>query len=158
LAEYNDVAEKVKQAQGYINAQIDAAAKERADGAHQMLTNIVAKKIRTAGAVPKQNKYIDLAATLLDELYLFEMKSTTDNNVHSQVRKAISQLYEYRYIQQVPDAKLVVVVENPLPKDKQWLIDYVVSDRELLLAWDGDKKYLHCPDRLKKELDFLVQS
>jgi hypothetical protein len=156
LAEYNNVAEKVKQAAGFIHAQIDAAAKERADGAHKMLTNLVADKIRKAGAVPKQNTYIDLSATLTNDLYLFEMKSTTDDNAHAQVRKAISQLYEYRYIQQVPDARLVVVIENPLPKDKEWLVDYVVTDRELLIAWDGDTKNLYCPDKLKKQLDFLV--
>jgi hypothetical protein len=156
LAEYNNVAEKVKQAEGYINAQIDAVAKERADGAHQLLTNIVATKIRNARAIPKQNRYIDLSTVFADELYLFEMKSTTDANVHSQIRKAVSQLYEYRYIQQVPDAKLVVVIENPLAKDKQWLVDYVVNDRALFIVWDGDKN-LHCPDQLKTELKFLVQ-
>ena len=85
------------------------------------------------------------------------MKSTTDSNAHSQVRRAISQLYEYRYIQQMPSAKLVVVIENPPPTDKEWLVDYVVNDRELLIAWDGDNKNLYCPTQLKKELNFLVQ-
>ena len=67
------------------------------------------------------------------------MKSTTAANAHSQVRKAISQLYEYRYIQQAPNARLVVI-ENPVPKNKRWLIDYVVDDRQLLIAWDGDRQ------------------
>jgi hypothetical protein len=85
------------------------------------------------------------------------MKSTTAVNAHSQVRKAISQLYEYRYIQQAPDAKLVVVIENPMPEDKRWLIENVVNDRQLLIAWDGDRTNLHCPDQLRGELGFLVQ-
>ena len=55
------------------------------------------------------------------------------------------------------NAKLVVVIENPPPKDKEWLVDYVVNDRELLIAWDGDNKNLYCPAQLKKELNFLVQ-
>lgn len=139
-------------------SQIDAAALERADLAHQMLTNCVASKIRRAGAIPKQNRYIDLSATINNNQYLFEMKSTTASNTHSQVRKAISQLYEYRYIQNAPDAKLVVVIENPVPKDKRWLIDYVVNDRQLLIAWDGDRTNFHCPDRLRGELCFLVQA
>lgn len=75
-----------------------------------------------------------------DDLYFFEMKSTTDENAHSQIRRAISQLYEYRYLQQVPSAKLVVVIENPPPKEKKWIVDYVVNDRKLLIAWDGDQK------------------
>jgi hypothetical protein len=53
---------------------------------------------------------------------------------------AVSQLYEYRYLQNKPPAKLVVVIENQPPVEKQWLLDYVVKDRKLLIAWDGDGK------------------
>jgi hypothetical protein len=70
-----------------------------------MHTNLVASKIRDTGAIPKRNRYVDLSALVNDEFYLFEMKSSTDGNAHTQVRRAISQLYEYRYIQQVPDKK-----------------------------------------------------
>jgi hypothetical protein len=157
LTDYNNIAEKARSAEGYLASQIDAAALERAGLAHQMLTNCVANKIRLAGAIPKQNRYIDLSATINNNHYLFEMKSTTSANAHGQVRKAISQLYEYRYIQQAPDAKLVVVIENPMPEDKRWLIDYVVNDRQLLIAWDGDRTNLYCPDQLRGELGFLVQ-
>ncbi len=151
------MAERARSAQGYIASQIDAAARERADTAHQMLMNCVADRIRRARAIPKQNRYIDLSATINNSHYLFEMKSTTAANTHSQVRKAISQLYEYRYIQQASDARLVVVIENPVPRDKRWLIDYVVNDRQLLIAWDGDRTNLHCPEGLRQELSFLVQ-
>jgi hypothetical protein len=51
-----------------------------------------------------------------------------------------------------------VVIENPVPRDKRWLIDYVIDDRQLLIAWDGDRTNLHCPDRLRGELSFLVQT
>jgi len=158
LAEYKSVAERARNAQGYIATQIDAAALERADLTHQMLINCVASRIRSIGAIPKQNRYIDLSATINNIHYFFEMKSTTDTNAHSQIRKAISQLYEYRYIQQAPDARLVVVIENPVLKDKRWLIDYVVNDRQLLIAWDGDRTNLHCPERLRDEMSFLVQA
>jgi hypothetical protein len=50
-----------------------------------------------------------------------------------------------------------VVIENPVPKDKRWLIDYIVNDRRLLIVWDGDRTNLHCPDQLREELGFLVQ-
>ena len=157
LAEYTSVAKRARNAQGYINSQTDAAVLERANLSHQMLTDCVASRIRSAGAIPKQSRLIDLSATINDSHYLFEMKSTTNDNVRSQVRKAISQLYEYRYIQKAPEARLVVVIENPIPKDEQWLIDYVVNDRQLLIAWDGDRTNLHCPERLRGELSFLVQ-
>ncbi len=128
LTTYNDVAGNVRNARGYISVLIDDAARERAENAHKVLTNLVAGKIRDSGAIPKSNRYVDLSAVLNDNLYFFEMKSTTNDNVHAQIRRAISQLYEYRYLQQVPGAKLVVVIENPPPQEKRWIVDYVVKD------------------------------
>lgn len=84
------------------------------------------------------------------------MKSTTDGNVHSQIRRAISQLYEYRYLQEVPAAKLVIVLESPPPREKRWIVDYVVKDRKLLIAWDGDQKNLKFPSENGAELGFLA--
>jgi hypothetical protein len=156
LKEYVGVAGNVRKAKGIVNALIDDAKKERAERAHQMLVDIVAQKIRSSDSIPKSNPYVDLAATLKGDDFLFEMKSTTDGNVHGQVRRAISQLYEYRYLQQTPSAKLVVVIENPPPDEKKWLVDYVVKDRQLLIAWDGDGKALHCPPEVRKELAFLI--
>jgi hypothetical protein len=86
---------------------------------------------------------------------LFEMKSTTNQNVHSQIRRAISQLYECRFLQQVPAAKLVVVIENPPPQEKKWMVDYVVNDRKLLIAWDGDRRTLKFPAEARPDLHFL---
>ncbi len=146
LDEYSGVAGSVRKAKGMLTVMIDDAAKERAEKAHQMLTDIVADKIWGAGAIPKNNPIVDLAATVKGDDFLFEMKSTTDKNIHGQVRRAISQLYEYRYLQQIPTAKLVVVIENPPPDEKKWLVDYVVKDRELLIAWDGDGKTFALPD------------
>lgn len=156
LDEYNGVAGSVRKAKGVLTVMIDDAARERAEKAHQILLDLVAEKIRSAGAIPRSNPIVDLAATVSDDDFLFEMKSTTERNVHSQVRKAISQLYEYRYLQNKPSAKLVVVIENPPHAGKQWLIDYVIKDRELLIAWDGDGKRLHCPSQIGRELSFLT--
>jgi|SRR5579872_1717640 len=156
LDEYTEVARKAREAKGYLNVLIDDAARERADAAHRMLTNLVAAKIRDAGSIPKNNRFIDLSAAISEDLYLFEMKSTTDGNMHSQIRRAISQLYEYRYLQQVPAAKLVIVIENPPPLEKKWIVDYVVNDRKLLIAWDGDRKTLKFPDETRADLRFLA--
>jgi hypothetical protein len=155
LGEYKSVARKVREAKGYLNVLIDDAARERADGAHQVLTELVASKIRRTGSIPKNNKYIDLSAAIRDDLYLFDMKSTTDANVHGQIRRAISQLYEYRYLQQLPAAKLVIVIENPPPREKKWIVDYVIKDRRMLIAWDGDRKTLKFPPENGAELEFL---
>jgi hypothetical protein len=156
LDEYKSVAGKAKEAKGYLNVLIDEASRERAEDAHRMLTNLVATKIRGAGSIPKNNKYVDLSAVVRDDLYIFEMKSTTDGNVHGQIRRAISQLYEYRYLQEVPAAKLVIVIENPPPQEKKWIVDYVVNDRKLLIAWDGDRKTLKFPAENGADLGFLA--
>jgi hypothetical protein len=156
LNEYKSVEGKVREARGYINVLVDDATRERAEGAHRMLTDLVADKIRRAGSIPKNNRYVDLSAAIREDLYLFEMKSTTDDNVHSQIRRGISQLFEYRYLQHVPDAKLVIVIENPPPREKQWIVDYVVNDRKLLIAWDGDGRTLKFPPENGADLGFLA--
>jgi hypothetical protein len=154
LQTYEEVTARAKQTRGYLTVLVDEAARDRANDAHKMLTNLISKRIRAAGAIPRFNKYVDMSTHYDDAPYLFEMKSTKDGNAHDQVRKAISQLYEYRYLQGIPEARLVVVIENPLPKEKKWLVDYVVKDREMLIAWDGDDD-VHYPDELRPQLHFL---
>jgi len=139
-----------------INILIDAAARERANDSHRMLTDLVARKVRAAGAIPKRNRLIDLSARMRDHDYLFEMKSTTAANAHGQLRAAISQLYEYRYIQNIPTAQLVVVIEHPPPRDVEWMVDYIVRDRGLLIAWDGDRRTVQFPDTIRDHLAFLA--
>ena len=114
----------------------------------------MADRLRQQGTVPKANKYIDLSARWQGEDYLFEMKSTTKDNPHAQVRRGVSQLYEYRYIQNVQRAKLVLVVENRLPKKLGWMEDYLVKDRGILLVWEGDGT-LSCPPHIRDQLQFL---
>ncbi len=155
FTEYQTVARRVQREIRNITVLIDAAARERAVDSHQMLTDLVANKIRTAGGIPKRNRLIDLSTRLANNDFLFEMKSTTDDNVHAQVRTAISQLYEYRYIQKIPNAKLVVVIENPPPRDVECMVNYVVKDRGLLIAWDGDRRTLRYPEPLRDQLAFL---
>lgn len=156
LREYQDVARRIRSTGNDIQVLVDANSRERANEAHAMLTGLVAAKIRAAGAVPKRNALVDLAAEIGARDYLFEMKSTTDRNPRSQVRKAIAQLYEYRYLQKSPAAQMVVVIERPLPPELNWMVDYVVNDRKLLIAWDGDGKSLHFPDSSRDELRFLI--
>lgn len=156
LSEYVDVAHKAKQNARTIVHLVDELKQERANRMHQVLTNLVASCIRDAGAIPRCNNLIDLAATINDTPFIFEVKSTNKKNTRSQVRRGVSQLYEYRYLQSAPKAQLVLVIENPLAKNMSWITDYLLHDRQILLAWDGDKKHLHCPTSLRPRLDFLV--
>lgn len=154
LKEYQEQAQRVASKLEAIEYYVDRAKRERASTSHETLVCLMAERLRQRGAIPKANRYVDLSARLDEEDYLFEMKSTTEDNPHSQIRRGLSQLYEYRYIQNVEKAKLVLVIENPLPKKNQWMEDYLLNNRGVLLVWDGDGKF-HCSSSVRKQLEFL---
>jgi hypothetical protein len=155
LREYEEQRRRVVAAGEAVAYFINQAAHERAAASHEALVNLMARRLRTHGAVPKANRYVDLSARWAGVDYLFEMKSTTEANPHSQIRRGISQLYEYRYIQNIPAAKLVLVVENSLPRKLSWLQNYLVKDRDVLLVWDGNGSF-SCPTEIAPALPFLV--
>ncbi len=154
LDEYEAQARRVRAAREAVAFYVNYAAQERATASHESLVNLMAQRLRTHGAVPKANRYVDLSARYAGVDYLFEMKSTTEDNSHSQIRRGISQLYEYRYIQNIPAAKLVLVIENPLPRKVGWLENYLVQDRDVLLVWDGNGSFT-CPESVSTALPFL---
>ncbi len=154
LSEYKKIAQRTNNAQTTIKYEVNQAKKDRANSAHEKLVELVANRIKKANSIPKSNQLIDLAARIGNKRYIFEIKSTTKTNARSQIRRGISQLYEYRYFQNLPDSQLVLVIENPLPKNLKWHIDYLVEDREILLVWDGNNK-LHCPQIIKDRLQFI---
>ena len=153
LTEFDEIISRSNGARELITFHRNQAKMDRAIKSHSRLVNITAKKIRNAGRIPKSNILIDLAVNI-DYDYLFEMKSTSNLNVRSQVRKGISQLYEYRYLQNLPNAKLILVLERPLEDQNNWLLDYTENDREIHLIWDGNDE-LYGTNKSKSELSFL---
>jgi hypothetical protein len=156
LAEYREVERRTRAARGSITYTVADVLWERASATHEKLTNLVAERLRRYGSVPRRNQFIDLAATVRDELFIFEVKSTTAGNARDQVRRGISQLYEYRYIQRAPTANLVLVLENPLPAELRWMSDFLSDDRGILPVWDGNLRRLYCPKRYRQRLAFLL--
>lgn len=154
LKEYQEQAQRVASRQEAIAYYVDRAKRERATTSHETLVHLMAERLRQRGAIPKANRYVDLSARWEGEDFLFEMKSTPEDNPHSQIRRGLSQLYEYRYIQNVKEAKLVLVIENPLPKENRWMEDYLIKDRSVLLVWDGNGKF-NCSSGIRKQLEFL---
>lgn len=154
LNEYNTVHKRASGADETIIIYKNSIALERAEIAHRSLVNLTANRIRNAGGIPKFNQLIDLATHLDDNDYIFEMKSTNDSNIRSQIRRGISQLYEYRYLQNKQNAKLILVVEKPLNVNHSWMLDYMERDRGINLVWDGNDE-LFGSDRAKSELEFL---
>jgi hypothetical protein len=107
--------------------------------------------------LPRYNRLIDLAARVNNHPYLFEMKSLTAENAHYQIRHGISQLYEYRYLQALPEATLVLAVESRLPAETAWMLDYLEKDRDIRLLWDSGNDF-EASEETREKLSFLWQN
>ena len=99
------------------------------------------------GAEPFENEHIDLFAQIpSDGKYLFEIKSVIGDNLLSQTRKGLSQLYEYRFRYKSEigiDTKLCLVLPNE-PTSINWLQEYLCVDRQIAVIWfgaDGNLQY-----------------
>jgi len=137
---------------GYV---IDAATHERARREHQRLVEAMAATITAFGAVPEANKYVDLAATIDSKHYLFEMKSTTSESLHAQVRRAIAQLYEYRYLQELPTGVLCLVLDRRPEGRNGWLVAYLEEDRGIAVCWLEASGKFACSAVSGQQLPFL---
>jgi len=154
LEEYQDVQKRITRAEKEVRYLTDQVKFERATTAHRNITNLVASRIREANCLPRSNSLIDLATRVDNQDYIFEMKSITTNNAHNQIRRGISQLYEYRYLQNLPTAKLVLFIEIKLLKTLEWVQDYLESDRQICLLWDGNNQ-IYASTKTKEEMAFL---
>lgn len=113
---------------------IETAIKmEKATQGHQLLVNEMARLLGARGIESSENTFIDLHGRIADTSVIFEMKTVTPSNCNGQIRKAISQLYEYRYIHSMPDAALCIVLDH-FPYD-EWMLAYLRDDRGIDLCW-----------------------
>jgi hypothetical protein len=113
-----------------LEISVDIVARERASKAHQDLERIAAAAIKAKGYEPLFTQSIDMYFNAGAETVLLEMKSCHADNVHSQIRKGVSQLLEYRYLHRdafQPSKYLALVLETPPAGDKRWLTDYLES-------------------------------
>ena len=154
LQEYEEVSLRTSRARETIVTYRDLAATERADNAHRSLVNLVANRIRITGSIPRYNQLIDLATRHGNNDYIFEMKSITPANSKTQVRNGLSQLYEYKYLQNLPDSRLVLVIETPLPIDTRWMVEYLETDRNVSVIWDGNNE-LYATESTRQRIPFL---
>jgi hypothetical protein len=134
----------------------DPAALERANYQHYLLEKIIVGLCKQQNMTTQTNRHIDLVATSGATSILFEMKSCTDAGVKSQLRRAVSQLLEYRYLYQrklCKDVRLCVVVERRPRKSAQWLLGYL-THLGIGLIWKNDRDdRLNCTDFTKNLLE-----
>lgn len=89
--------------------------------------------LESNGLVAQHNQLVDLYCHLRDQPGIFEVKSITATNERSQLRAGLSQLYEYRFLHNLREASLWLVLSAP-PHQKV-LISYLEEDRHIRLLW-----------------------
>ena len=117
--------------------------REKANREHSRILNMIASSLRYRYDDVFENTFIDLMATADGQPFIFEVKSNNNRNVLSQIRKAVAQLYEYRYRIELPQAVLCIVLQQKPPQE--WVIDYLLNDRDILVCWLVDDLRLECP-------------
>jgi hypothetical protein len=104
-----------------------------ANSTHEGMVSHLAHELRKRGYEPQYNTFIDLFCSRERDAIIFEVKSISAHNCLSQIRSAVSQLYEYRYIHELKQARLCIVLSSPPPE--QWIISYLEEDRSIHLCW-----------------------
>jgi hypothetical protein len=121
---------------------LDLVELERANRAHQELERLSAAAILARGFSPVSTSTIDMYFAVGDRVVLLEMKSCHADNIHSQIRKGVGQLLEYRYASRKLlglNLDLALVLESQPIGSKAWLVDYLF-DLGICPVWKVDGK------------------
>lgn len=138
-----------------FDPEVARIKREKANRDHARLVERIASLARLAGVEPYENLFMDLYVEMGKEKYIFEVKSCNPSNLLSQIRKGISQLYEYRYRSKQWDANLCLVLQYYISED--WLIEYLVRDRTIAVCWLIDEVRLEYPEECRVLLPpFLI--
>lgn len=120
-----------------ISEQIEfSVEKEKyvsASNLHRKCQTKIENLIRDFGYNPIETKHIDVFAEIGNDLVIVEVKSINSNNERKQIRSAVSQLYEYKYIYCLIEAELFIL-SSKIPENK-WLIKYLQDDRKINLIY-----------------------
>lgn len=147
-----------KKTQGiYADAEITNIKRERANLQHRIILEKLHNYLLALNANILENEHIDLYAILPNNLkIIFEVKSTNEENLLTQVRKGISQLYEYsyRYKDIIGHDIYLCLVFQEEPTSINWLQDYICLDRKIAVLWfEGNSlHYSSCGKELFKLL------
>lgn len=129
----NIVLEKEANNDPYIISRIAKTKIENANIKHKNTVLALIQYLKRKKYAPIESKLIDTFCFLNSGPAIFEIKSITEDNEREQIRHAISQLYEYRFLHMLPEASLwIVFSEKPF---SQWFIDYLISDRNINVIW-----------------------
>jgi len=127
---------------------------QRRNLAHKELIDKMDAWLRRLGAQPKENDHIDLFATIpRDGSFIFEMKSGGES-IMEQIRKGLSQLYEYRYRYRgvIGGNNISLCLVLPEAPPIPWMADYLCRDRDINICWFDQQDELQwhelCPNTM----------
>jgi len=126
--------------------EVTKLLRQRANLEHRLILDKLSQYLKSIGVQTFENEHIDLYAKISEGTeYIFEVKSI-NKNLLSQSRKAISQLYEYRfrYRERLGSNVFLCLVLPEEPSNIPWLQEYVCSDRNIALIWFSDEIKLEC--------------
>lgn len=128
--------------------EITRIKRQRRNLAHKLLVEKLDSLLRDRGAEPEESVYIDLLAIIPEDgSFLFEVKGGGENLL-DQIRKGVSQLYEYRfrYKDEIPNDINLCLVLPDRPSTIPWVIDYLCDDRGITICWFNSEDNLEFPD------------
>ncbi len=138
FTDFADSNEKPEQTDEYILSRFTKAKLEKANKTHQETLELVSIELEKRGYITQYNNLIDLFCMLKSGPAIFEIKSIHHKNERSQIRHAISQLYEYRYLHNINTAQLFIVLSSkPI---EEWIVNYLQEDREIYVLWIEKKE------------------
>lgn len=127
----------VAAAKNVIDVSDWALRTEMASNSHKVILNRLSIFLKNNGFKITENRQVDLFGVREGVEWIFEVKSTNDGNMLSQVRHGVSQLYEYRYLQKKGSLKvrLCLVLQSPPVGELEWVTSYLRNDREIEVCW-----------------------
>jgi hypothetical protein len=131
--------------------------RQRRNLTHKQLVAKMDQILRGLGATPKENAHIDLFAKIPEDgCFIFEMKSGGENFL-DQIRKGVSQLYEYRfrYSESIGQELSLCLVVPERPKQIPWIEKYLCADRQIFLCWFDENDNLVYPNLCGNTLNTL---
>ena len=124
----------------YIISRTSRKKLEHANQVHENTVRSLKQCLIMRNLKPSETKLIDTFCILNSGPAIFEIKSITEENEREQIRHAISQLYEYRFLHSLPEASLwIVFSEKPF---SQWYIEYLTKDRHINVIWLENEQFL----------------
>ncbi len=119
---------------------------ERANSTHQSILQQLIDLFKKYGYITRNARSVDLFVHNDKRAFLFEVKSTENNNFRTQARKGIAQLFEYEYfdVQKfaednnlIFDQKHKIIVPSQIPKDTRY-VEFINSLKIGVAMVDND--------------------